>query len=1126
MVDVRVLGPLEVWRGHDAVAVGGPKPRTVLALLVAGGGRAVPVDVLVDEVWGDAVDSDPRRTLQVHVSNLRTALGADAITYDGDAYRLVVARECVDVWSFEDTLDGCRRPGAEPALVAARLREALASWRGRPYAGTQPSETLEAEARRLEALRLGAIEDRIEADLELGRHEEVVAELEGLVRSHPLRERLRGQHLLALYRCGRQAEAVAAFEHTRQELAEALGVDPSPALKQLHRRILSQDPSLLPEAPVGPAGGVAPPSGMVTFVFTDIEGSTRLLHRLGDGYADVLERHRQLLREAWAAEDGYEVSVDGDGMFAAFADADAAVRACIRAQRALRAEPWPEGGEVAVRIGVHSGLASPVRGDYVALAVHEAARVMAAAPGGHILLTGSTLDLLRDADALGVHPLGRFRLRGFDEPIRLYVAQAEGLPQEPPSVRAVPADSHNLVAYPTETVGREELVAAVAADVTAGVLCTLVGPGGVGKTRIVTEVGMRIAPHWEDGVWLVELAPIADPELVPVAVAEAIGVPTGGGRDRWEDVLEHLAERRAVIVLDNCEHVVAACRTAIDALLAGCSGVGILATSREPLHRPGELVRRVEPLALSAGDAPHDVTVAPATRLFEARGGAARAGFRVDDHNAPVVAEICRQLGGVPLLIELAAALLAVQSPVEILAALEDRPGALRHPDPLVDERHRSVDELIGWSYRRLDDEERAVFRRLSVFGTGFSLGTASAAVAAGGPVSGDVVHLIWSLVDRSLVTADLTSNATRYRVLEPVRRYGRGLLREAGEVEDVATGLARALLETVGPWLPTDRNWVGEVGLELDNVRALIPLLPGAEEESAQQLACSIGTYHDSRQSFRDGIRELSGYVDRLRRPTATRVSLLTRLADLHLRTGETAAAERLADLAAGLRDEHGAPDWDDVAVDRTRGEIARRSGDLRGAVAIARAALQRQPSARGQARMHNLLGTTSAALGDLDTAYESCAAELRLNREVGYEPGVASAHGNLAEVSLRLGDLPAAAHHQRACLELALTQGSPAMVAFSMIVAARVAGSRDEWDTAVRLHARAESMLEDTGLALYEDDRRESDELLAKGRGALGDAPFAAALGEGTGLPVSEAVGMADAVLAESERERIAVG
>lgn len=863
---------------------------------------------------------------------------------------------------------------------------------------------------------------------------------------------------------------------------------------------------------------ISAPSGVVTFVFSDIEGSTRLFHALGDRYADVLERHREILREAWSAHQGFEVSAEGDEFMVAFSSALDAVAACLRGQRALRDEPWPDDGALRVRMGVHTGLASPQGDRYVSLAVHETARVMAAAHGGQVLISEHTAAELGGTGEPELRSLGTFRLRGFDHPLRLY--ELAGLAPEGgfPAVRAVPADGHNLVRLPTRTVGREEVIETVASELGPGRVVTLVGPGGVGKTRLATEIGMRIAPHWRDGVWLVDLASVGDGSLVGAAVADAVGAPVEPGRDRSADALAYLGTREAVVILDNCEHLVAACAELVDSLLTSAPGTAVLATSREPLRIAGEALRPVEPLEVTrdAGPSATDVLASPAGRLFAERGASARPGFEVDADNAIAVSRICRMLDGLPLLIELAAARLSVQSPTEILGGLEGRLTALASRDRLVPDRHRTVEALLTWSYELLDEDERAAFRRLAVFGASFSADTATPAIAHDGIDAVEAAQLLWGLVDRSLVTADLGANQTRYRLLETVRSYGRRLLDEHEETGEVATRLTEWFLERVGPWLPVNRAWLTDAEVELDNLRALIRLVPEQHEELAQQLACTIGRFHHASQSFREGVKELQRYVDLLPRPTPARVALITALADLLIYTGDLRPADDLLTEASAVQERYGPPHWNDAGIDRARGEIARRSGDLAAAAEIARGALDRQLSDRGRCRMFNLLGITLPALGDLEGAYQAFAHQLELGRAIGDENYIEVALGNLAEIALRLGDLPAAAAHQRACLDLASERGLPMTVAFSFIVAARLAGARDDWPTATRLYGRADELLGASGWTLYEDDQEEIRDLLDRARSELGTEAFERIRKEGEVMTLPMAVRDADEVLA----------
>ena len=869
------------------------------------------------------------------------------------------------------------------------------------------------------------------------------------------------------------------------------------------------------------------PSGIVTFVFTDIEGSTRLVHQLGDSYIDVLERHRQILREAWATHGGHEVSVEGDAFFVAFERADDAVRACIAAQLGLLREAWPEHGRVLVRMGIHTGLATPHAGDYVALAVHQAARIVAAGHGGQILVSEQTAGRIEPGDKLDLRSLGRYRFRDFDQPEQVFGVASEGLPDEHPAIRALPADGHNLVRQPNPTIGRDEMIVAASAEIRPHRLLTLVGPGGVGKSRVAGDIGVRIAPLWVDGVWRVDLAGVTESGVV-AAIAEEVGAAIRPGSDRWADLVEHLSSSSAVVLLDNCEHVAATCRQVVGSLFDSCEGIGVLATSREPIRVAGEMLWPVQPLPVPLLDnsAIDEALASPAVQLFVERAAAVRPGFALDDRNTRAVVSICRHLDGLPLSLELAAANLAVQSPAEIVAALQDRFSLLRSRDRGLGERHHTMEGVLEWSYRLLTETEQRAFRCLSIFGSSFSLATASAAVSSDGLAPAEVPQLVWSLVDRSLVVAELAADDTRYRLLETVRTYGRDRLAEAHETEPVAAKLAGHLLDRTGPWHPADAAWLGSAGVEIGNLRALVPLLGDDHQLVAQEIACAIGRYHDASHSFRAGIEELTQYAESLVEPSSVRVSLLATLADLHLRTGDTATAIELVEAAETLHRVHGLPEWDDVGVDRTRGEVARRSGDWSGAIEIARKALERPLSDRGKSRMYNLWGTSAAAMGDFATAQQALAEELELNRRVGYEPYVASALGNLAEVALRLGDIETAAAHQRACLELAAAQGSLPMVAYSLIAAARVAGSRRDWATAGRLHAKGEAVLSEIGLVLYDDDRRESDSLLAEAREALGAGDYDAAIREGSGFETPDAIRLADSVLTPAEQQETTRG
>ncbi len=874
-----------------------------------------------------------------------------------------------------------------------------------------------------------------------------------------------------------------------------------------------------PSSTERPAPTRSLPSGFVTFVLTDIEGSTRLLKRLPELAPDLFDRHDEILRSAWADTGGHEVSTEGDSFFVAFADTGDALAACSLAQARLAAEPWPSGERVSVRMGVHAGIAAQRGDNYIALAIHQAARVSSAAHGGQVLITDTAAQRGQPPDTARLVPLGRFRLRDFDEPELLYRLDTVGVEVNDRSIRATPADGHNLVKQPTNFVGRDADVASIIPLLGSGRTVTLTGPGGVGKTRLATEVGLAIGDDWPDGVWMVELADLGDSTLIADTMAEAIGARVGDSSSRWDDVVAHLVDRRALIILDNTEHHLEASAGVVLDLIARCDRIGVLATGREPLKIPGETIYRVAPLAVPVED-DHDldrIQLSTAVQLFCDRARLAQPDFQLDADSALDVARICARLDGLPLALEIAGARVGLLTLGEMLAGLNDRFLLLKSQDRTLPERQRTMEGLLGWSYRLLERDEQATLRRLAVFGGSFSIDAASHTVASD-DISPDMVpELVWALVDKSLVVADLSDSESRYRLPESARDYAQRLLDQLGESTAVAARLAAWLLERVGPWLITDRRWIGRVGVELANMRGLIGALASTEPEVAQQLASSIGLYHHSLQSFATAIDELKRTTAELPAETPTRVALLTSLADLYLRRSDVDSARDLLDAATELQSRVGPPAWADAAVVRTRGEIEIRSGDLDAAREIAERSLAGTLSIQGQARMWNLLGIVHYTDGDIGQAAVAFRHELDGYTRLGHEANMASAHGNIAEVSMQLGDPATAARHQLRCLDLALALGQPIMLAYSCILASRLAGTLGSWDLAVQLQSSAGAVLASAGHALYEFDVDAERVFMEDARAALGEADFEHAVDAGTTLEITEATKLAVGVLSE---------
>ncbi|MGZ4765184.1 MAG: ATP-binding protein, partial [Ilumatobacteraceae bacterium] len=484
------------------------------------------------------------------------------------------------------------------------------------------------------------------------------------------------------------------------------------------------------------------PAGTVTFLFSDIEDSTRLWEEAPTEMAAALEIHDTIVCATIEHHGGYVFATGGDGFSAAFSTAPDAAEAAVEIQQKLLADPAVPFG---VRIGLHTGEATERNRNYFGTEVNRAARLMSAAHGGQIVVSDTTKVLLRDR--LALRPLGDHRLRGLGRRMSVHQVVADGLPSEFPSLRSLGSFAGNLPQPLSSFVGRDQLLAEVADLVRANRLVTLSGVGGVGKTRLAVEVGAEMADEFPDGVWLVELAPVGDPSSVPAAIATALGITPQGDAELIDTVAEAVAGRRLLLLVDNCEHVLDAAGAAIGRIL-GRSGIAkVLATSREYLWVAGETLQSVSPLALDGGLASDAVT------LFVERAGAARPGFGLyDTQSAAAVTEICETLDGLPLGIELAAARMATMSAVEVRDRLGDRfrllKGSERQP-----QRQRTLQLAVGWSYDLLNVDERELLRNASVFSGGFDLAGISSVVEGGDDV--DVLERLDSLVRKSLVVAN-----------------------------------------------------------------------------------------------------------------------------------------------------------------------------------------------------------------------------------------------------------------------------------------------------------------------------------------------------------------------------------
>lgn len=579
------------------------------------------------------------------------------------------------------------------------------------------------------------------------------------------------------------------------------------------------------------------PSGTVTLLFTDIEGSTRLWEDEPDAMAAALRRHDTIIRTAIEDPGGFVFKTVGDAFCAAFATPRAALSATVAAQRQLSAESWPTGRPIRVRMALHTGVCEERDNDYFGPAVNRAARLEAIAHGGQVVLSGTTADLLSGLlpDGVRLRDLGPHRLKDLGRPEQVFQLEAPALPSGFPPLVSLdnPELPNNLPGLLSAFVGRERELNEIGKLLAEARLVTLTGSGGCGKTRLALQSAAEWLDGAADGVWLAELAPVTDAGQILAAVAGVLGVQDQGGRPLPEALIAALREQAALLILDNCEHVIDEAAAFCAQVVRDCPRVRILATSREPLGVDGERVYRVASLSLPPREAEtaEDLAASDAVRLFSERARAQDPEFVLDDAVAPLVASVCRRLDGIPLALELAAARLSSMSLTHLSDRLDQRFRLLTGGSRNVMPRQQTLQATVDWSFSLLSEPERETLLRLAVFAGGFELEAAEAVCVTEQVDAFGVMDLVSSLVDKSLVIADRTPSSVRYRMLETIRQYcAQELLRSGGEAEVLRVRGEHAafyvqLAQEAGPALTGSwqGKWLRRLDLEWENIRAAL---------------------------------------------------------------------------------------------------------------------------------------------------------------------------------------------------------------------------------------------------------------------------------------------------------------
>jgi predicted ATPase/class 3 adenylate cyclase len=803
------------------------------------------------------------------------------------------------------------------------------------------------------------------------------------------------------------------------------------------------------------------PSGTVTLMFTDIEGSTRLLSTLGEGYVSALVDHRRIVRDIVTAMGGVEVDTQGDAFFVAFPGASAAVTAAVRIQQGLAAHTWPRGSSLRVRIGIHTGEPSTSGEGYVGLDLHRGARICAAGHGGQVLISSTTRDLLTSRiDGVQIRPLGAQRLKDLDRPMHLFDLMIDGLDNRFPALRSKGAQATNLPPELADLVGRDDLLAAGDDYLRdrSHRLVTLTGPGGTGKTALALRLAANLLPDLADGAFVVWLAPVERSESVAEAIAGALNLGERPGFSFAEVLTTYLAEREMMLVCDNFEHVANAAPL-LDDLLRAAPRLRILVTSRTPLRIAGELDVPVPPLDVGASSSPIGDGAPPAVELFLRRARAAKPNLQVEAAAMAAIAEICRRLDGLPLAIELTAARIRLMSPEAMLTRMADplelASGGSRHAAS----RQQALRSTIDWSFDLLSDLQQRTFVRLGVFVGTFTIEAAERVCDA------DLNELA-ELLDHSLLRSfDEQGGASRLGMLETVRVYARERLQvtaEYAEVRDRHAAWCADLVSAGGPELLSGKHelYLAQFDAEGNELRAAFDwLIESGHADTALKFAADLAVFCDTRGQWTEARLQLERALA-VATPAAVadRSRALFSLGRLALNQGQMDRA--IAALDEALDSFRTVGDARAITLCLSHLGLALAGSDPQESVAlhdaalvVARASGDSWTIAVGLNNLGNDLLEIGAEFPRARDALEEC---LRLRRELGEKRTLAITLSNIGRLSLLEGRRDDAKVALEEALALALDLGYEVIVSEARYTLARIA--RDEGDL-----ERARSLLVD---------------------------------------------------------------
>jgi len=875
------------------------------------------------------------------------------------------------------------------------------------------------------------------------------------------------------------------------------------------------------------------PTGTVTFLFTDIEGSSRLWENHGDAMAVALARHDTLLREAFEGRGGKIFKTIGDAFCVAFPVAASALEGAVAAQRMLRDEPWQEIDRIKVRIGIHTGSAESRDSDYFGPALNRVSRLLAAAHGGQVLLTLATEELVRDhlPEGLTLRDLGERRLRDLNRPERVFQAVAPDLPSDFPALRSLEIFPNNLPVQLTSFIGREKEMNEVKRLIGTTHLLTLTGTGGTGKTRLSMQVAADLLDQFPDGVWLIELATLENADQAAPAIAAPLEVRDEPGQPMLVTLTNYLRNKKLMLILDNCEHLVAECARIAETLLRACPGLQILASSREPLGIAGERTWPVPSLSIPeswrddirGSDAAALLTEYEAVRLFIDRATAVRPGFRVTNENAPFVAEICWRLDGIPLAIELAAARIRVLSIDQIASRLNDQFRLLTGGSRTALPRQQTLRALIDWSFDLLTEHERILLRRLSAFAGGRTLGAVEAVCSDEKLQDWEVIDILTSLVDKSLVSVEKTpGKEPRYTFIESVWNYAREKLAEAGESDALRKRHLEYYLEialAAAPHLmgPDQIAWIERLKPEFYNFRYAMDtsLEVAGLAPLGLRLATALARVWELRSLLVEGLEMLAGLLAHPENaaPAAERAAALAvagRLAWISDRIAEGVRyTSEALDIYRALGDERGiASTGVELAFYMYDKEEPAEAGALvRESEAIA--------ARLGEKRLLAQVRRVQAAEAAMQERYPESLAlheeSLALYRELGDGWHCGIAQWGVGITATFLGDFPKARASFVECLDGAWSLGNRWAVAYPLEAFAALAVAEGQYPRAARLLGAAEALRAEFGISTETTDHPMLRKIFSQAAGEFIKPGLVTARKEGRGMSAANAVAFA---------------